>query len=267
MYLPFGDSLWVRSERSKNADSLTRVASRTTLERSTFPTMSSCLSTAAPPSDADPLNSSCGRRNGRENVLPYEILSKIFSYISHGHILHLRHLPFVCRSWSFVILHEAKLWSSIRIDYKLYQHFRDSKYYNVFDYARAENFISLCVSRSRSHLLSINLDFSSFITWSDVAKKCIRWELVPLLVTLVGRLHEHALRWHSLEWHSLFHVSEIISILPPCLPQLKCLRLYSFQWDLGNELIFPGCPNLEVFELHEHRKYRRQLLANATHLK
>src|SRR5258706_7658759 len=103
MYLPFGDSLWVRSERSKNADSLARVGSRPTLERSTFPTMSSCLSTAAPPSDADPLNSSCGRRNGRENVLPYEILSKIFSYISHGHILHLRHLPFVCRSWSFVI--------------------------------------------------------------------------------------------------------------------------------------------------------------------
>ncbi len=129
----------------------------------------------------------------------------------------------------------------------------------TFNYAQADNFISLCISRSRSHPLSIILDFSSFHASSDVAKYSIRWKVIPLLVTLVGRLDQHALRWHTLEWHSLFHVSEIISILPPRLPQLKCLRMYSFQWDPGNALIFPRCPNLEVVELHEHQKYERQL--------
>ena len=220
--------------------------------------MSSCSSTAAPPSVADSHNSSRCHRN---DELPYEILREIFSYISHGHILHLRHLLFVCRSWSLVILQAAGLWSSIRIDYELYQYFGKSRPGRGFIYARAENFVSLCVSRSRSHPLSIILDFSPFRTWSHVAIQSIRWEVVPLLVTLVGRLDQHALRWHALEWNSLFHVSEIVSILPPRLPQLKYLRLYSFEWDRGNELIFPRCPNLEVVELHEHRKYKRQLFS------
>ena len=241
----------------KNTDSLTRIASRCA-RRLYVSTMDPCSSIAAPSFVDDSLNSSRRRQN---DVLPYEILRAIFLYISHGHILHLRHLLFVCRLWSVVILQEAGLWSTIRIDYELYQHFGESRPGTWFTYARAENFVSLCVSRSRSHPLSIILDFSPFRTWSHVGILSIRWEVVPLLVTLVGRLHEHALRWHSLEWNSLFHVSEIISILPPRLPQLKYLRMHSFEWDRGNELIFPRCPNLEVVELHEHRKYKRQLFS------
>ena len=218
--------------------------------------MSSLISTAPPSFNPDSPNSSRRRQN---DVLPYEILSAIFSYISHSHILHLRHLLFVCRSWSLVILQEAELWSSIRIDYELYSYFEEWRFGREFNRSRAEGFNSLCISRSRSHPLSIILDFSPFRTWSHVGILSIRWEVVPLLVTLVGRLHEHALRWHSLEWNSLFHVSEIISILPPRLPQLKYLRMHSFEWDRGNELIFPRCPNLEVVELREPLKYGGQL--------
>src|SRR5258706_1368031 len=217
--------------------------------------MSSCLSTVAPSFDGNLLNSS--RR--RNDVLPYEILSAIFSYIPHSHILHLKHLLFVCRSWSLVILQAAELWSTIRIDYELYDYFHERRIGRGFNRSRAENFNTLCISRSRSHPLSIILDFSSFATWSRMVEKCIRWELIPLLVTLVGRLHEHTLRWDSLEWDSLIHVSEIISILPPRLPQLKCLRLYSLELDPGNELIFPRCPNLEVVDLREPLKHGRQL--------
>ena len=217
--------------------------------------MSSYSSIAAPPAAADSLNSS---RRPRNDVLPYEILSAIFSYISNSHILHLGHLVFVCRSWSSVILQEAGLWSSIRIDHKLYQYFGEARSGRVFSYARAADFVSLCVSRSRSHPLSIILDFSPFRNWSHWAKQTITRKLLPLLSTLVGRNNEHALRWHALEWNSLVHVSKIISILPPRLPHLKYLRFYSLHWDPGNEPIFPRCPNLEVVELREPLKYAGQ---------
>ena len=215
--------------------------------------MSSWSSTAAPSSDADSLNSSSRRRN---DVLPYEILSAIFSYISHDHILHLRHLPFVCRSWSLVILQDAEPWSSIQIDYELHRYFDTD---GEFNKTQAANFISLCISRSRSHPLSIILDFSGFDTWSHWVKVGLRFNLFPLLGILVGHLYQHALRWHSLQCHDLVFVSEIISILPPHLPQLECLQLYGFQWDERKESIFPRCPNLKVVELHEHQEYEMQL--------
>ena len=217
--------------------------------------MSSCLSTAAPPFTADSLNSSSRRRN---DVLPYEILSAIFSYISHDHILHLRHLLSVCRSWSLVILQDAELWSSIRVDYELYQHFGA---YGGVSNAQAAIFLSLCISRSRSHPLSIILDFSAFPDWSNLVKRGLRLNLIPLLGILVGHQDQHALRWHTLECHDLSFVSEIISILPPHLPQLKCLRLYGFQWDVRKEPMFLRFPNLEVVELHDLEEYERHLLS------
>ena len=222
--------------------------------------MSSYLSTAAPSSDTDPLNSSCRRRN---DLLPYEILGAIFSYISYGHILRLRHLLFICRSWNLVILQDAELWSSIRIDSELHRYFDASR---KFHKAQAANFIALCISRSRSHLLNIILDFSSVDTGSRIVKEDIRFNLIPLLGILVGHLDQHALRWHSLECHHLIYVSEIVSILPLRLPQLKFLRLYGFQWDRGNwnwgrrnQSIFPRCPNLEVVEFHGHLEYEMQI--------
>ena len=215
--------------------------------------MSSCLSIATPSSDTDSLNSSW---RGHNDTLPYEILSAIFSYISHGHILHLRHLLFVCRSWSLVILQDAELWSSIRIDYEIQRYFDTD---GDFNRAQAANFISLCISRSRLHPLSIILDFSAFATWSRLAMMSLKVNLIPLLRILVGHLDQHALRWHSLECYDLVYASEIVPILPPCLPQLKFLRLYSFRWDERNESIFPRCPNLEVVELHEHQEYEMQL--------
>ena len=223
--------------------------------------MSSSLSTAAPSFDTDSLNSSWRRR---DNVLPlpYEILSAIFSYVSHAHILHLRHLLFVCRSWSLVVLQEAELWSSIQIDRELHQYFYASTLGGGVKEARATNFISLCISRSRSHPLSIILDFRSSMIWTRMRGYSINMDLFPLVKILVGSSGQHALRWHSLEWHSLVHLdrpSEIISILPHSLPQLKYLRLYQFQWDRQNELKFPHCPNLEVVELHEHQEYEIQL--------
>ena len=213
--------------------------------------MSSCLSIATPSSDADSLNS-LWRRRSNNDTLPHEILSTIFSYISHGHILHLRHLLFICRSWSLVILQDAELWSSIRIDYELY------RYFNVgrgCDRAQAANFISLCISRSRSHSLSIILDFRFF---DSPSYSRLKFDLIPLLGILVGHLDQHALRWHSFECHYLVFVSEIISILPPCLPHLKCLRLYSFKWAQQKELIFFRSPNLELLELHELQDYEIQ---------
>jgi len=191
--------------------------------------------------------------------LPYEILSAIFSYISHSHILHLRHLLFVCRSWSLVVLQEAELWSSIRIDYELHDYFHGWRSGAGFNTSQAENFNSLCISRSRLHPLSIILNFGSFALSSRTEDRCIRWNLVPLLATLIGPQGQHALRWHSLECYSLIYSSEIISILPPRLLQLKCLRLYLSAWDQGNASIFPRCPNLEVVELQDPLKYGRQL--------
>ena len=232
---------------------MTRIASRVTLEALHVSTMSSRLSIATPSSDADSLNSSWGRRN---DMLPYEILSAIFSYISHDHILHLRHLLFVCRSWSIVILTEAELWSSIRIDYEIHRYFDID---GEFNNAQAANLISLCISRSRAHPLSIILDFSAFATWSRLVKVDLRLKLIPLIGILVRHLDQHALRWYSLECHDLVYVSEIVSILPLHIPHLKCLRLYGFQWDERKELIFPDCPNLEVVELHEHQEYDMQL--------
>ncbi len=91
-----------------------------------------------------------------------------------------------------------------------------------------------------------------------MVRESVKMDLVPLLGILIGPLGQHALRWHSLEWYSLFHVSEIISIFPPRLPQLKCLRLYSSVWDEGNT--FPRCPNLEVVELQAPLKYGRQIV-------
>jgi hypothetical protein len=222
--------------------------------------MSSYLSTAAPSSNAASLNSSWRRCN---DMLPYEILSSIFSYISHSHVLHLRHLLFVCRSWSLVVLQEAELWSSIRIDHELDQYFlRTSILNGAFKGARAANFISLCIFRSEPHPLSIVLDFRSFMVWSRLLGDSINKDLFPLLRNLVGPLGQHALRWHSFEWHSMAQLdraSEIISILPHHLPQLKYLRLYQFQWDQRNGLVFPRCPSLEVVELHEHQEYEMQL--------
>ena len=242
----FGYSLGVRSEKKsgdKDPDSLTRIASRITLEALHVSTMSSCLSIATPSSDADSLNLSWRRRN---DTLPYEILSAIFSYISHDHILHLRHLLFVCRSWNFVILQEAELWSTIRIDGEIHQYFND---------AQAADFVSLCISRSRSHPLSIMLDFGTFVAFNPVDTVRLRRSMIPLLRILIGHLDQHALRWRSLEWHNLSDVPEILSILPPHLPQLKCVRFYGGSWNERPEIIFPHCPNLEVVELHENEGF------------
>ena len=215
--------------------------------------MSSCLSIATPSSDTDSLNSSWHRRN---DTLPYEILSAIFSYISHDHILHLRHLLFVCRSWSVVILQDAKLWSSIRIDDEIQQYFDTD---GVFNNAQAADFVSLCISRSRSHPLSIMLDFGTFATLNLLDTAGLRMNMIPLLRILIGHLDQHALRWRSLECQDLFYVSKILSILPPHLPQLKSVRLYGCQWDERSETIFPHCPNLKVVELHGHQEYDAHL--------
>jgi len=217
--------------------------------------MSSYISTTTASSDADSLSSSWRRRDG---LLPYENLSAIFSYISHAHVLHLRHLLFVCRSWSLVVLQEAELWSSIRIDRELHQYFGASTLGREFKGAHAANFISLCISRSKSHPLSVILDFTAFMNLSRTRGDSINMDLSPLLKTLVGPLGQHALRWHSFEWHSSTNVdraSEIISILPHRLPQLKYTRLYEIQWLQQNNLIFPHCPSLESVELHEHQEY------------
>ena len=155
-------------------------------------------------------------------------------------------------------MQEAALWSSIRIDRELHQYFDK---FRVFNKAQAANFVSLCISRSKSHPLSIIHDFTSHGIWSNMAGETVKTDLFPLLGILIGPLGQHALRWQSLEWDSLIHVSEIISILPPHLPQLKYLRLYLFQWDQQNNLTFPPCPNLELVELHEHQEYARQLFS------
>jgi hypothetical protein len=87
-------------------------------------------------------------------------------------------------------------------------------------------------------------------------------DLFPLLRILVGSLGQHALRWRSLEWYPLPHLdrpSEIISILPHSLPQLKYLLVYEFHWDRRNELRFPHCLSLEVVELHELQDHELQI--------
>ena len=221
--------------------------------------MSSSLATAAP-SDAESLNPSRRRHN---DVLPYEILSTIFYYISQDHTLRLRHLLFVCRSWSVVILQAAELWSFIRIDLELHRHFRAATPGEVFKGEHAAKFISLCISRSKSHPLSIILDFRSFDTWSRPRGDAINRDLFPLLKVLMGPLGQYALRWQSLEWRSMQQLdkaSEIISILPHHLPQLRYFQLSEFHWDNTNKLVFPRCPNLVVVELHEYQEDGMQLL-------
>ena len=221
--------------------------------------MSSFLSTAPPSSDTESLNSSW---RSRGDMLPDEILSAIFSHISYHHILHLRHLLFVCRSWYLVVLQTAELWSSIRIDRELHQHFLQSLLDGRVKEGPLSDFISLCISRSKSHPLSIILNFRSFMVWSHTLGDIIDMDLFPLLKILVGPLGQHALRWRSLEWYPLLYLgmpSKILSVLPHSLPQLQCLRLYQFQWDRRNELKFPHCPSLEVVELYEHQDHELQL--------
>ena len=238
---------------------------RTTLEGSTLLLMSSYSSTAATSPVAGSLDSP-RRRHNINDLLPLEILTAIFSDISRDHILHLRHLFLVCRSWSIVVLQEAELWSTIRIDRELYRHFRAPALGAGVKDTQATKFISLCISRSKSHLLSVILDFRSFMIWSRTLGQVINLDLFKLIRILVGNLGQHALRWQSLEWHSMVELgraSEIISILPHCLPQLRYLRLYEFQWDRQSDLSFPHCPSLTVVELHEHQEYSTRLLGES----
>jgi F-box-like len=193
----------------------------------------------------------------RNDLVPFEVLGEIFSYISRDGPLQLRHTVFVCRLWYHSVVNHPKLWCKIALDEAFYRRFPRRPMLG-----RGEHFLELCVLRSGDLPLHLvvsgrHLTLNSLVRLSHISnalRLLAQWQ-TPSGGHAVS--HLESIRWQfgdDEEEISLFRTH-----LPAQLPNLKVLSIRSlfFQNHIyGAGVLFSQCPKLEEVHLVDHFEER-----------
>lgn len=193
------------------------------------------------------------RSHPRNDLVPFELLGEIFSYISRDGPLHLRHALFVCRLWYHSVVNHPKLWCQITVDEAFFRRFHHRSMVG-----RGERFLRLCISRSGDIPLHLvvsgrHMSLNSLVRIShisNVLRLLARWQ------TLSGEYaisHLESIRWRFSDDEE--EISLFRTYFPSQLPRLKVLSIKSLFLQhhiYGNGAPFPHCPNLHEVHLIDH---------------
>jgi len=189
----------------------------------------------------------------RNDLVPFELLGEIFSYVSCDGPLHLRHVLFVCRLWYRSVVNHPELWSKIAVDETFFRRFHRRSMLG-----RGERFLGLCLSRSGDLPLHLvvsgrHVSLNSLVRLahiSNVLRRLAQWQ------TPSG---EYALsHLESIHWRFSDDDDEISlyrAYFPAQLPKLKVLSIRSLflQHHIhGAGVPFPSCPKLQEVHLVDH---------------
>ena len=200
-----------------------------------------------------------GGRYDPASILPSELLGAILLRVCDGRPQTIRTLMLVSRAWHSFVCEEPQVWATIIIDDFLRYHLGGSASYNLQSRReRTLRFIECCISRSKSALLDITLDWDG----DDHEGAAYDQETAKeLILRLIGENGEHGKRWRSLTWVEDFGnettLWDFAGLLPPIMPNLRQLRLFGLTWNPWDEtgwsnktiLPFPRCPALRDLEL------------------
>jgi len=185
-------------------------------------------------------------------TLPFEILGHIFSHVVGGYPIYLRALFFVCRSWYNAVRYHSVLWTDIRFDGVVANHFDFS---TRFSGSLAENYYRCCLAYSGTAPLDVAVESKFLILFRRKESVLhIRNNITLIIKTFLGESGEHALRWRSFNW-MIGHahkdgVNGCLSIFPQMLPRLQTLRMHSL-WGAPSRPRFPHCSQLTTVEFYQ----------------
>ena len=189
----------------------------------------------------------------RNDLVPFELLGEIFSYISHDGPLHLRHALFVCRLWYHSVVNHPKLWCRITVDEAFFRRFHHRSMVG-----RGERFLRLCISRSGDIPLHLvvsgrHVSLNSLVRISHISN------VLRLLARWQSPSGEYSIsHLESIHWRFSDDEEEIAlfrSYFPAQLPGLKVLSISSLFLQhhiYGNGAPFPHCPKLHEVHLIDH---------------
>lgn len=186
----------------------------------------------------------------RNDIVPFELLGEIFSYMSGDGPLHLRHVLFVCRLWYQSVVNHPKLWCKITVDESFFRRF-----HHRFMVGRGERFLRHCISRSGDIPLHLvvsgrHVSLNSLVRLShisNVLRLLARWQ-TPSGEYAISRLE-------SIHWRFSDDEEEISlfrTYFPAQLPGLKVLSIRSLFLQNRIHTPFPQCPLLNEVHLIDH---------------
>jgi len=193
----------------------------------------------------------------RNDLVPFEVLGEIFSYISCDGPLHLRHVLLVCRLWYHSVVNHPKLWCNIAVDEIFLRRFHHRSMLG-----RGSRFLGLCISRSG------DLPLHLVVSGRHVSlNSLVRLSHVSNVLRLLARRHtpsgEYAMsHLESIHWRVCEDDEEISlfrAYFPAQLPRLRVLSIRALFlehriYDIG--VPFPQCPKLQEVYLVDHFEER-----------
>jgi hypothetical protein len=193
----------------------------------------------------------------RNDLIPFELLGEIFSYMSNDGPLQLRHALFVCRHWYHSVVNHAKLWCKIALDESFFRRFHHGSMLG-----RGEHFICLCISRSGDLPLHLvvsgrTVSLNSLLRLShirNVLHHLARWQ-TPSGEYAIS--HLESIHWRLNDDKE--EISLLCTYLPAQLPRLKVLSvrsLYLLNHSHNTRVHFPQCPQLQEVHLVDHFENR-----------
>jgi hypothetical protein len=189
----------------------------------------------------------------RNDLVPFELLGEIFSYISGEGPLHLRHALFVCRLWHQSVVNHPKLWCKITVDEVFFRRFHHRSMVG-----RGERFLRLCISRSGDIPLHLvvsgrHVSLNSLVRLShisNVLRLLARWQ-TPSGEYAIS--HLESIHWRFSDDEE--EISLFRTYFPAQLPGLKVLSIKSLFLQhhiYRNGVPFPQCPKLHEVHLIDH---------------
>jgi hypothetical protein len=189
----------------------------------------------------------------RSDLVPFEILGEIFSYISSDGPLHLRHALFVCRLWYQSVVNHPKLWCNIAVDEAFFRRFHYKSMVR-----RGERFLRLCISRSGDLPLHLvvsgrHVSFNALVRLEhidNVLRLLTRWQ-TPSGEYAIS--HLESIHWRFSDDEE--EISLFRTYFPAQLPRLEVLSIRSLFLQhpiYGGGVPFPQCPKLHEVHLIDH---------------
>ena len=199
-----------------------------------------------------------GNRCDPASILPPELLTAILLLVCDGRPDTICKLALVSCVWRSFVSEEPQLWTRIIIDDHLYRLGGSASDDLQSRRERTIRFVKCCISRSKSALLDITLDWNADDYESPVSDQVTAKEII---LQLMGENREHSKRWRSLTWledgGNVITLWDFVGLLPPVMPNLRRIRLFGLTWKPRDEErwsnkttpVFPHCPALWSLEL------------------
>lgn len=177
-----------------------------------------------------------GNRCDPASILPPELLTAILLLVCDGRPDTMCKLALVSCVWRSFVSEEPQLWTRIIIDDHLYRLGGSASDDLQSRRERTIRFVKCCISRSKSALLDITLDWNADDYKSPVSDQVTAKEII---LQLMGENREHSKRWRSLTWledgGNGITLWDFVGLLPPVMPNLRRIRLFGLTWKPRDE--------------------------------